>query len=420
MHITIIAIGSLGDVQPYVALGAGLKRAGYQVRIATYGSFAPLVGRHGLEFARVEGDPRRIMEEPVGQEWLESGRSPLGFLRGLRRLFTFESLRRTLDDVTRACHGTDAILFSSLGIAGYDVAEMLHVPSLYVPLQPVSRTREMPHFLAPALPLGGGYNWWTHVATEELFWQMTRVPVNRWRRESLKLEPLSFKGAFDLLYRERTPFVYGFSQCVVPRPRDWPDWHHITGYWLLDGSDDWSPPAGLVDFLASGPKPIYIGFGSMSGRTARRLADLAVEAVTLAKQRAVLLGGWARAHERDLPAHVHAIESAPHGWLFPRVAAVVHHGGAGTTGSGLRAGVPSVITPFFGDQPYWGQRVHVLGVGPKPILRTELTAERLAGAITYAVTNESVRCQAAALGEKLRAEDGVGRAVEIVSRYVSR
>jgi sterol 3beta-glucosyltransferase len=141
--------------------------------------------------------------------------------------------------------------------------------------------------------------------------------------------------------------------------------------------------------------------------------------VTLSKQRAVLLGGWAQAHERDLPDHIYAIDSAPHEWLFPHMAAVVHHGGAGTTAAGLRAGLPSVITPFFGDQPYWGQRVYELGAGPQPILRTKLTASRLASAITQAITDPSMKRQAAGLGKKIRAEDGVGRAVEIVSRYMT-
>jgi UDP:flavonoid glycosyltransferase YjiC (YdhE family) len=286
-------------------------------------------------------------------------------------------------------------------------------------LQLLSRSREIPSFLAPAWPLGGRYNWWTHLLSEQLFWQMTRVPVNRWRRESLKLKALPVTGAFDLLYKSRTPFIYGFSPCVVPRPSDWPEWHHITGYWFLDGAHDWSPPAGLTDFLSRGAKPIYIGFGSMNGQVARHLAHLAIEAVTLSRQRAVLLGGWAQAHNLDLPDHVYALESAPHEWLFPRMAAVVHHGGAGTTAAGLRAGLPSVITPFMGDQSYWGQRVYALGVGPRPISRAKLTAKKLADAITQAVTDESIKCRAAALGESIRAENGVARAVELVSRHVN-
>ncbi len=307
----------------------------------------------------------------------------------------------------------------ALGAAGYHVAEMMNVPSLYLLLQPMSRSRETPSVVMPALPLGRLYNRWTYVFTEQLLWQMMRAPINQWRRESLHLKPIPFRGPFDLLYRQHTPFIYGFSAHVVPRARDWPDWHHITGYWFLDDTNDWSPPTRLVDFLSDGPKPVYIGFGSMSGRTAQQLVDLAIEAVQLTGQRAILLGGWAQAHERDLPDSIYAIESAPHAWLFSQMAAVVvHHGGAGTTAAGLRAGVPSVLTPFFGDQPYWGRRVHALGVGPRPIMRKDLTAQRLAGAITQAVTDEAMRCRAAQLGEQIRAEDGIAAAVAIITQHL--
>ncbi len=230
---------------------------------------------------------------------------------------------------------------------------------------------------------------------------------------------MPFRGPFDLLYQQHAPFIYGFSPLVVQRACDWPAWHHITGYLFLNEEGHWSPPTGLVDFLANGPKPVYIGFGSMSGRTAQQLADLAIEAVTRAKQRAILLGGWAQAHQRDLPDDAYAIESAPHEWLFPQMATVVHHGGAGTTAAGLRAGVPSVLTPFFGDQPYWDRRVHALGVGPKPIMRKTLTAQRLAGAITQAVIDERMRCRAVQLGEQIWAEDGIATAVAIITQYLS-
>jgi sterol 3beta-glucosyltransferase len=158
----------------------------------------------------------------------------------------------------------------------------------------------------------------------------------------------------------------------------------------------------------------------MSGRIARRLAAPVIEAVRLSNQRAVLLGGWASLHQGDLPDHIYAIESAPHDWLFPHMAAVVHHGGAGTIAAGLRAGVPSVVVPFFADQPYWGWRIHSLGVGPKPILQKKLTAQSLANAISQAITDKDMQHRAALLGEKIRAEDGVVRAVEIVSKYINR
>jgi UDP:flavonoid glycosyltransferase YjiC (YdhE family) len=420
MHITIIAVGSHGDVQPCIALGLGLKRAGYQVRIAAYGVFSDFVESYDLEFASIAGNPREVMEQQPGQTWLQSGDNPLAFARGLKRLTTRDTIKQGQADTLEACRGTHAVIYSMFGAAGYHVAEMMGVPSMFALLQPFSRTREFPSITLPGRSLGGRVNWLTHLIGERLIWQMVRVPYNRWRREVLGLKPLSFRGPFDLLYQKREPYIYGFSQYVVPRPRDWPDWHVTTGYWFLDSPVEWSPPPGLLDFLSRNPKPIYIGFGSMSGRIARRLAAPVIEAVRLSKQRAVLLGGWASIHEGDLPDHIYAVESAPHDWLFPHMAAVVHHGGAGTTAAGLRAGVPSVVVPFFADQPYWGSRIHSLGVGPKPVLQKKLTAQSLADAITQAVTDKDMQHRAASLGEKIRAEDGVARAVEIVDNYINR
>lgn len=386
MHITIVAIGSRGDIQPCVALGKGLIKSGNKVRIATHKYFADFVKRQGMEFAPIEGDPRQAMEKESGQQWLKSGMSLVKFVRGMRDLFTYESINKALNDTLEACRGTDAILYTALGSAGYHVAEKLKVPSIFLLLQPFSRSRMNPSIFAPALPLGGLYNWWTNIFAEQLMWQMVRVPINRWRRDALNLEPMSLKGPFSALYQEQEPFIYGFSQFVVPRAHDWPEWHHITGYWFLESDKDWSPPQELIQFIAGGSKPIYFGFGSMNGKVTRKLTAQAIEAVRMSGQRAVLVGGWASAHDLELPDSVFMIESVPHKWLFPQMAAVVHHGGAGTTAAALLAGVPSIIVPFFGDQPYWGKRVADLGVGPKPILRSKLTAKGLAEAINQAIS----------------------------------
>lgn len=419
MHITIIALGSRGDVQPCVALGEGLRQAGHDVRLASYAVFEALAQEHGLDFATIAGDVRQALDSQSGQKWLESGRSMLKFILGMRNLSTFDGLRRTLDDCVEACRGTNAILYSPLGAAGYHVAEKMGVPSIYVPLQPASRSRMAPSIFAPVLPLGGLYNWSTTIFTEQILWQTARVPFNRWRRETLGLPALPLSGPFGRLYRDRQPFIYGYSEQVCPRPADWPAWHHITGYWFLQRKPGWSPPASLEAFLAEGPKPVCIGFGSMSGALTRQLAKLAVEATTASEVRSVLLGGWSAADDTDLPKDVIALDSAPHDWLFPRMAAVVHHGGAGTTAAGLRAGVPSILVPFFGDQPFWARRVYALGVGPKPVMRSRLTVERLSQALSEATTDEAMRDRACDLGERIRAEDGVANAVGLIDRYLS-
>jgi UDP:flavonoid glycosyltransferase YjiC (YdhE family) len=343
----------------------------------------------------------------------------LKFIGRMRKLATFEILRQSLDDAVEACRGTDAILYTPLGAAGYHIAEKMELPSLYMALQPASRSREAPSIFAPALPLGSTYNWWTTILTEQAIWQLARIPFNRWRRESLGLPAMPFSGPSNLLYRDRQPFIYGYSEYVAPRPVDWPAWHHITGYWFLPREKAWSPPPELVSFLSEGVQPISIGFGSMSGAVAQRLSRLAIEACAISGHRAVLLGGWAGAKDLDLPCSICAVDSVPHDWLFPRMAAVVHHGGAGTTAAGQRAGMPSILVPFFGDQPFWARRVHALGVGPKPVMRSRLTAERLAEALTLATSDEDMRARASQLGEKIRAEHGVATAVEIVTKHLS-
>jgi UDP:flavonoid glycosyltransferase YjiC (YdhE family) len=409
----------MGDVRPMVALGSGLKKAGYGVRIATFRTFEKFIREYGLDFAAIQGDPRKTMQGRAGQVWLESGKDPIRFFGGFRRLFSRDFLQKSFQDTAEACRGSDAVLYTPLGAAAYHAAEKMGIPKLYLMLQPLSRTREAPSMLMPSLPLGGAYNQFTHLFTEQILWQLLRGPINRWRREYLNLPPMPFWGPFNILYQTEAPFIFGYSKFVVPPPTDLPDSHHITGYWLLENKGDWSPPPSLLDFLSQDPKPIYIGFGSMSGDTARNLIEMAVEATRITDQRAVLVGGWAEAHHLELPDSMYACAYADHEWLFPQTAAVVHHGGAGTTAAGLRAGMPTVIIPFMGDQPYWGQRVHQLGVGPQPLSRKRMASKLLAERIFQAVSDSSMKQKAAKLGEKIRHEDGIRTAVRIIIKYLN-
>lgn len=419
MHITVMAVGSRGDVQPFVALGKGLQGGGHRVRMAAPAVHAGMAQEHGLEFAPIEGNPRELLESRAGQAWLGSGRNPVTFWRQFRKLAE-RTVEKGLQDAQEACVGTDAVVYTPLGSGGYHVAEAMGIPRILAVLQPFSRTREFPFFLFPPLPPGSAFNRWTYLLAEQMGWRMGSTWVNRWRRDSLGLPKLGPGGPFPGMYARREPFLCGFSETVVPRPGDWPPQHHVAGYWFLDGKDSWSPPPSLLDFLASGHRPVYIGFGSMGGELGRGLLALAVQAVEEAQQRAVLLGGWATDAEEELPEFVYAMGEAPHDWLFPRMAALVHHGGAGTTAAGLRAGVPSVITPFFSDQPFWGRRVHDLGAGPTPLPRKTITSERLASAISEAVSNRDMAARAAAIGEKLRGEDGVGKGVAVIQELLSR
>ncbi|MBL1129515.1 MAG: glycosyltransferase family 1 protein, partial [Chloroflexi bacterium] len=223
-------------------------------------------------------------------------------------------------------------------------------------------------------------------------------------------------GPFQSPHLQNSPVLYGFSEAVIAKPADWGSQAHVTGYWFLESERDWQPPPALEDFLQRGPTPISIGFGSMSSGKAEETAQLVLQALAKSGQRAILLTGWQGLQVDDLPNYVFALDSAPHDWLFSQVSAVVHHGGAGTTAAGLRAGVPPIVIPFFADQPFWGQRVADLGVGPTPIPRKKLAADRLAHAIQQAVQDSAMRRRAVALGEKIRAENGVARPVALIDR----
>jgi UDP:flavonoid glycosyltransferase YjiC (YdhE family) len=202
---------------------------------------------------------------------------------------------------------------------------------------------------------------------------------------------------------------------VVPPPADWGEDVHVTGYWFTDDSD-WRPPEDLLRFLDSGPTPIAIAFGSTSTRTPDKMASLIREALALSGQRAVIVGP--ENHFTDPPDTVLQLDAAPYSWLFARVSAVVHHGGAGTTGAGLMAGVPNIVTPFTSDQPFWGHRVHTLGAGPKPLPAKKLTAQTLSKSIITAVSDQEMRAQAKTIGARISTEDGVSRAMDIVQEYV--
>jgi UDP:flavonoid glycosyltransferase YjiC (YdhE family) len=417
MRLTILALGSQGDVQPYIALGAALKDAGYDVRLATHINFEGLVRSHGLEFFLLEGNPREMIETEAGQALMETGPNIITHVRQLKSMAN-ALIEQVLTGSLKACQGTDAIIHSAFGFGGFYIAKKLKVPSIAAFIMPFTRTRAFPSITMPQLRLGGLYNWLSHIFFEQLFWQMFKPGVEKWLRESLGLPPPSFMGDFGTMHKRGYTIVYGYSPAVVPKPPDCGERIHVTGYWFLERQGDWQPPPDLVAFLQAGPPPIYVGFGSMSNRNPEAVTDIVLKALKRCKQRGILLTGWGGLFKADLPEYVYPIESIPFDWLFPKMSAVVHHGGAGTIASGIRAGVPTIVVPFFADQPFWGERVYRLGAGPKPIPRRQLTSERLAKAIDTVLADPGMRKRANKIGERIGAEDGLAAAVEVISGYL--
>ena len=418
MKVTIIAYGSRGDVQPVLALGKGLSAAGRRVRMVAGSDFREWIEGHGLEAAPTTAAARDVMRLEDGKRWVDLGTKPLTQVRVMRRV-ALQTYPPMLGEAWEACRDADAIVSTAttepFAVA---IAERLGVPHVAALVAPAFvPTRSGP--AAWLAPLPGRESVVNYAAGkllyEAAFYRVMPDIVARFRRETLELPK---EGLFRYAAAQRRrPVLLGYSEHVVPHPRDWPATFHTTGYWFLDDETGWEPPRALVEFLEAGEPPVCVGFGSMAGRDPEGLTRVVLDAVAASGRRALLLSGWGGLARREMPPGVLALDEAPHSWLFPRVAAVVHHGGSGTTSAALRAGRPMVVVPHLGDQPYWGQRVQALGVAPAPIARPKLTAERLARAIRTACSSEAMRSRAGELGAKIRDEDGVAVAVRLLERY---
>ena len=414
----ILGAGSRGDLQPCLALGRRLAERGDAVRLIAVARYKPLVDAAGLAPVLLSLDPVEIIASEAGRAWLDGGRNPVRFLRSFARIAR-PVAEQILQEVTSAFVGADLIVAPTIGFLGEHMAERLGVPSALIHIQPSHPTAAFPHpFVPQARRLGPIANRWSFHAVEQLAWQLLRPLINRWRADTLGLRRLPLRGPAHRTRLARRPVLCSFSRLVVPRPPDWPPYVHVTGNWFLDADQEWTPPRALTDLLATGEPVVYAGFGSMVPKDPARTDVMVRTALRLAGVRGVLLGDPASSDDDVL-----AVESVPHSWLFPRVSAVVHHGGAGTTAAGLRAGVPAIICPFLGDQPFWGERIAALGVGPAPIPIARLTANALVMAIEAAVGSgagaKSIRQRADDLGAEIRAEDGVTRACEVLDSLTS-
>lgn len=420
MKLSMIAIGSRGDVQPIVALGRGLLDAGYAVRIVTLQSFESMVRGQGLEFFPVEGDAQALTNEMMLAGMQGNGLNLLHMYRGIMRSFgaITESYQKSF--AAEELRDSDAIL-SQLpgGFYGYDLAELLHVPYIALSVIPQEATGAYPLPLLPMqFSLGCWYNRLTYAMGKQLAWQPFRRSINQFRAQ-LGLAPASFWwGNMRRMHREHVPIVQGFSEHVIPSQPEWGAHVYTTGYWTLD-EVDWQPSPELRTFLDSGEAPIFIGFGSMPVPDPRATTALLLEALRRTDKRAILHAGWAKLGATELPDTIFLLDYAPYAWLFPRMANVIHHGGSGTTGLALCSGVPSMVVPFTADQPFWGRRTYELGVGHAPIPFTKLIADNLAAAIKTMTENAEMQLRAVDLRGAMAEEKGIPQAIEVVRRYVT-
>ncbi|KMU78035.1 UDP-glucose,sterol transferase [Coccidioides immitis RMSCC 3703] len=440
MNIVIQIVGSRGDVQPFIALGQSLKtKCGHRVRIATHPVFKEFVEEHNLEFFSIGADPTELMAYMVKNPGLMPGFDSLrnGDVGRRRKDIAeiisgcwrscFEAGDGTgtpvadLDSLTRCMGDTqpfvaDAIIANPPSFAHIHCAEKLGIPLHLMFTMPWSPTQAFPHPLVNiqfSNAEKGVANFVSYALIEMLTWQGLGDIINRFRERSLGLEPISVMWAPGMIPRLRVPYTYCWSSALLPKPRDWGPNIDISGFFFLEMASKYTPPPELSEFLAAGPPPVYIGFGSIVIDDPDEMTRLIFEAIKKSGQRALISKGWGGigAEKPGIPDDILMIGNCPHDWLFQHVSCVVHHGGAGTTAAGIACGKPTIIVPFFGDQPFWGSIVSKAGAGPPPIPHKQLTAEKLATAIISAL-EPGMQVKAKQLGVEVRKEPGIERGIE--------
>jgi UDP:flavonoid glycosyltransferase YjiC (YdhE family) len=409
--IAILAIGSRGDVAPLTGLGVRLQTAGHDVVIAAFTPFAELITNSRLRFHEIADG----VDIDGDLDDLNPAKGIAAFLapNGMRELGN--AVLATLRD-----EPADVLLLSPFAeLAGHPLAEAKGIPSVGVRLQPLSATAAHPPAVLGGWPARAAGN---RLASGAGAWALDRLygRVIAGFRRDLGLPKVSAR----VLRRQRTraqwPVLHGYSPTIVARPADWRAGLDVVGYWWPAGpSADWRPPAELADFLEAGPAPVFVGFGStmVSPRDADRLSLVIRDGLRRAGVRGIVQAGWAHLGVTD--DDVLTIGEIPHEWLFPRMAAVAHHCGAGTAAAGLRAGVPTIAIPGLGDQPFWARHLYELGASTAPIPQRRLTAERLAEAIRTAVTDGGIRDTAQRLAVRIAGEDGAALAVSIVESLIN-
>ncbi|NRQ36952.1 glycosyltransferase family 1 protein [Nonomuraea sp. NN258] len=405
MKPLLITMGSRGDVQPYLALAKGLNEAGHQPLVAGPRRFQPVADEHGIDYAPLPDEMLDLQDAVKGR----GARAAITAARSVKPM-----IRRLLDaQAALVERGGEVVVHHPKSLGGPYVAEKLGVPAIAGLLLPLYLPTA--EFASPILParLPRAFNrasWRIAAAVEAPYRGMAR----RWRTEALGLDA-GFRPVADLV--RAGAVLHAWSPSLLPAPADWPASAEPVGFWTIPPAADWSPPDELAAFLDRGDPPVYVGFGSMVTGDPEALAATVLEAVRRCGRRAVLATGWGGLRSAARAADVLMIEEAPHDWLFPRVAAVVHHGGIGTVAAALRAGVPQVVRPFLGDQPFWAARLHRLGIAPAPLAGRRFTADALATAITEAIASAPA---ARTLGERVAGEDGIAAAIAGIERLARR
>lgn len=423
MKILIATIGTRGDVQPFVALGIGLKAAGHDVTICTCPRFCDFISQHGIGFANLDDGLLQLLDSDFGRAIFENLNGVLGVIRTIPKVLKQVGPihRRMVDDCWSAVEASapDLIIFNPKMFCVPAFAAVKGIPAVLTMLQPLHvPTRDRPVF---GRSLGRFYNRGTYRLVHRLTKIGTHGYMRPWRAKHDVRGRSKSSGPTQTSSGNPIPVIHAFSKFVVPRPTDWPEQASIAGYWFMPRESghpkQWRPSRDLVEFLEAGQPPVYVGFGSMAGVDPSEVTQKILSAVQKSNRRAIVATGWGGVDpDKCADERILVLDSAPHEWLFPRVSAVVHHGGAGTTAAGLRAGRPTVVCPFGLDQPFWGNRIAELGVGVSPISQRQLTASNLAAALEALTTVQSFRTSAEAIAVSIQAEDGIRNAIQTIEQ----
>ncbi|WVQ83693.1 hypothetical protein IAT38_005837 [Cryptococcus sp. DSM 104549] len=448
LYIVIFIVGSRGDVQPYLSLALHLVQSNsHHVRIATHSDFKDFVlegngrlkgkkGKNGenleghISFYDVGGNPKELMAYMVKNPGLMPGMASLtnGDIASKRKMTAemlegFYKSTYSPDPETGEPFAADAIISNPPAFAHVHVAEALGLPLLMSFTMPWSPTTSFNHPLVNIKQSNaekGLTNYLSFALAEMLTWQGLGDVINEWRVKSLRLEPLSLRSGPSVVDRLKVPWTYCWSDALIDKPKDWKEHIDISGFYFLPGEESFKPDRDLEEFLAAGPPPVYIGFGSVVIEDAKKMTQTIFDAIKSAGVRALVSAGWGGLGGSTVPDGVFILKgNIPHDWLFAdgRVTAVCHHGGAGTTAIGLRNGLPTIVVPFFGDQAFWGHMINKAGAGPPPIPQKTLSVENLAEAIKIAVAAPAKKA-AGKMADKIRSESGEQKGVESFHRHL--
>ncbi len=423
MRIFINTFGSRGDVQPFIILGKALKENDHTVMICTSSRFEAEVTRSGLEYGYITNEAFALLD--ADNTILEDSLGIIGLAKVSLKLIKIAKPinKKMVQNAWDASKNfkPDLVIYHPKALGAVSIAEKFNVLAILISLMPMlAPTAEFPVLGMPNLKLGGWYNRLTYKLVL-MGYNSYMKGLNDIRINEMDLKKLpKYTGISTNFNRSPVPNIHAISSHILSRPKDWPSIYTMSGYIFEEQNEQWAPSTALQDFLATGKPPVYVGFGSMSGSNPGRLTNMVIDALTLSNVRGILATGWGGLKAMDLPENIFKIDKAPHAWLFPQMAAVVHHGGAGTTAAGLRSGRPTVICPFFGDQPFWGDQVVRLGVGLKVSSQKRLKAEELADAICKVTTDIEIQEAATALGKKIQSEDGVANVINIIEDIVQK